>query len=374
MIAAALPSMAMETLSVSKGPLALMGSYCATDATEYANGYTWTYRINGGSTAEIYGTSSWDMGTYTYIPAISPAPTGAVTIPSSLGGTPVMTIGSYAFCNCTGLTSVTIPAGVSYIYQEAFRGCSGLESFVVEEGNLSYKSDSRLLLSKDGHTLVAVAPSGLTSLTIPDGVTSIGPYAFSGCTGLTSLAIPDSVTSIGSSAFSGCSDALFDTTTVPGVRLLDGWAVGYTVWPSGSLDLTGVRNIADEAFSGCESLQSAALPDMLQKIENGLFAGCRRLASVSLPETVTLIGDETFRDCVSLRSINLPLDLKWLGSGAFRGCASLERLELPDTQIRIGRNAFAGCPRLTLVVPKGSAAEAYAREQRIRCRRTGAAR
>ena len=55
MIAAALPSMAMETLSVSKGPLALMGSYCATDATEYANGYTWTYRING-ETAEIYGT------------------------------------------------------------------------------------------------------------------------------------------------------------------------------------------------------------------------------------------------------------------------------------------------------------------------------
>ena len=379
MIAAALPSMAMETLSVSKGPLALMGSYCATDATEYANGYTWTYRING-ETAEIYGTYGAETsGQYvlmTYIPAISPKPTDAVTIPSTLGGKPVTSIGSYAFYNCSGLTSVTIPAGVSYIYQDAFWGCSGLESFVVEEGNLSYKSDSRLLLSKDGHTLVAVAPSGLTSLTIPDGVTSIGPYAFSGCTGLTSLAIPDSVTSIGSSAFSGCSDALFDTTTVPGVRLLDGWAVGYTVWPSGSLDLTGVCNIADYAFSGCTGLTSVTIPDGATSIGSYAFSGCTGLTSVSIPDSVTSVGQDAFPGCnASLYDATIPgvtivdgwvvghdalsghLDLtgaaiRGVGDYVFSYC-SVTGVTLPASIRSIGASAFYCCYNLTGSIPNG---------------------
>ncbi|MBP5410861.1 MAG: leucine-rich repeat protein, partial [Lachnospiraceae bacterium] len=99
-----------------------------------------------------------------------PSPVGAVTIPSTLGGKPVTSIGMFAFSGCRGLTSVTIPDSVTSIGEHAFSGCSGL-----------------------------------TSVTIPNGVTSIGYIAFSGCSGLTSVTIPNSVTNIGGNAFYGCS-------------------------------------------------------------------------------------------------------------------------------------------------------------------------
>ncbi len=113
--------------------------------TETVDGYTWTYRING-DTAEIYKDS--------FSPAISPSPTGAVTIPSTLGGKPVTSIGAYALYICNGLTSVTIPDSVTSIGDWAFAGCSGI-----------------------------------TSVTMPDSVTSIGAYAFFVCSGITSVTI-----------------------------------------------------------------------------------------------------------------------------------------------------------------------------------------
>jgi len=121
----------------------------------------------------------------------------SVTIPSG-----VISIGRGAFCGCRGLTSITIGNGVTSIGQGAFRDCSSLTNIVVGDGNLQFLSANGLLLSKDGNVLVQGVNGDVL---IPNRVTSIGDYAFSGCSGLVSVTIPNSVTNIGREAFCKCS-------------------------------------------------------------------------------------------------------------------------------------------------------------------------
>ena len=116
--------------------------------------------------------------------------------------------------------------------------------------------------------------SGLTSLTLPSGVTSIGRNAFDGCSGLTSMTIPSSVTSIGGAAFGGCSG--LTSLTIP----------------------SGVTEIGDEAFSGCSGLTSLSLPSSVTSIDDGAFEGCSGLTSLTIPSSVTSIGDWAFYWCI----------------------------------------------------------------------------
>ena len=145
----------------------------------------------------------------------------SVTIPNS-----VTSIGAYAFYGCSSLTSVIIPNSVTKIYSETFYGCSSLTSIIVENKNKIYDSrnNCNAIIEKESNNLIAGCKntfipnsvtsigayafegcSGLTSVSIPNSVTSIGAYAFFGCSGLTSIIIPNSVTSIGRAAFSSCS-------------------------------------------------------------------------------------------------------------------------------------------------------------------------
>ena len=145
---------------------------------------------------------------------------GAVTIPSTLGGRLVTSIGSKAFEDCSGLTSVTIPSSVTSIGDSAFSRCRGLKSVTIPSGVTSI-----------GQAMFSDC-SGLTSVTIPEGVTSIGDSAFSRCRGLKSVTIPSSVTSIGYGAFEDCKG--LTSVTIP----------------------AGVTNIGWRAFAGCSGLKS----------------------------------------------------------------------------------------------------------------------
>ena len=153
---------------------------------------------------------------------------GAIEIPATVNGYSVTGIGEAAFIACSGLTSVTIPEGVTNIGRSAFNYCSsltsitipasvksigewafeectGLTSIMVNTGNESYSSKDGVLFNKAGTTLL-LYPLGKTETvyTIPDGVTSIGDFAFFNCSSLTSVTIPEGVTSIGDGTFSGC--------------------------------------------------------------------------------------------------------------------------------------------------------------------------
>ena len=181
----------------------------------------------------------------------------SVTIPNS-----VTAIGEYAFYGCSGLTSVTIPNSVTSIGSSAFSGCSGLTSVTIPNSvtSIGYRAFRDC--------------SGLTSVTIPNSVTSIGDYAFCGCSGLTSVTIPNSVTSIGDYAFCGCS-GLHSLTIGSGVLSIGNYAIGYYYYsssgsykkdpvekviflpntpPKGHEDVNGlVYYVANDLYSDCWS-------------------------------------------------------------------------------------------------------------------------
>ena len=257
--------------------------------TEKVGGYTWTYSINGDE-VEILGPVDRYLSMDFHSSAISPDPIGAVTIPSTLGGKPVTSIGEAAFSGCTNLTSVTIP----------------------------------------------------------DSVTSIGWYAFDGCSRLKRVTIPDSVTYIADTAFIGCRK-LFNTKTISGVSLVDGWAVGTAGTLPGALNLTGVRGIGEGAFSGCSGLTSVMIPDSVTRIGPRAFEKCTGLTSVTIGNGVMGIGTEAFSRCSGLTSVTIGSSVTSIGYRAFYCCSGLTSVTIPDSVTRIGEGAFSDCSGLTSV-------------------------
>lgn len=169
-----------------------------------------------------------------------------VVIPDKINGTEVISIGNKAFWECTSLTGVTIPEGVTSIGDRAFEHCASL-----------------------------------TSVTIPEGVTSIGNDAFSLCGNLTSISLPKSLTSISSYGFSGTD---LTSITIP----------------------ENVRSIGCEAFFLCDKLKKVVLPEGITRISSKTFAMCSNLTSITIPDSVTSIGNGVFCGCSKLKSVVIP--------------------------------------------------------------------
>ncbi len=187
----------------------------------------------------------------------------------------------------------------------------------------------------------------IKSVVINDGVTSIGKFAFRGCSNLTSVIIPDSVTSIGDYAFINCP---LPSITIPdSVTSIE----GNTFW--NCINLTSitipdsVTSIGTSAFRGCRRLTNITIPDSVTSIGQGVFEGCNNLTSITIPDGVTSIGANTFYTCSSLTSVTIPDSVTSIGTSAFRGCSSLTNITIPDSVTSIGQGVFEGCSSLTCI-------------------------
>ena len=182
----------------------------------------------------------------------------------------------------TNIESFEYDGIIEYIGDNGFRACKNLKSIELKNG-LQYIGND------------AFNSSGLTQLTLPDSLTSIGSGAFNRCSGLTQLTLPNSITSIGNGAFNRCSG--LTQLTLP----------------------NSITSIGQYAFAGCTSLTELTLPDSLTSIGDGAFNGCSGLTGeLTLPNSLTSIGSGAFANCINA-IIHVPETIETIDSGAFGG-------------------------------------------------------
>ena len=261
----------------------------------------------------------------------------------------VTSIADNAFRGCDVLTSVTLPDGLYSIGNEAFSYCLALTDIEVDPGNQNYASLDGVLHNKDLSELICY-PAGKTetNYNIHNSVTSIGTYAFSGCDALTSVTLPDSLYSIGDRVFSYCS-SLTSVTFSDGLHSIGDQAF-YNCDALTSATLPdGLHSIGDQAFYNCDALTSVTFPDSLYSIGDRVFSYCNSLTSATLPDGLHSIGDRVFCDCSSLTSVTFPDSLYSIGYQTFINCTALTSVTLPDGLYSIEYQAFYNCDALTSV-------------------------
>ena len=281
-------------------------------------------------------------------------------------------IKSKAFYGCDAIQSITIPKNVSSIGSAAFSGCSTLENVYITDianwCNISFG---------DGYANPLFCADNLyldgeltTKLVIPDGVTSIGSYAFFGCSALTSITIPDSVTSIGASAFYNCNN--LTSITIPDSVTSIGASAFYNCNNLTSINIPdSVTSIGNDAFYNCNSLTSINIPDSVTSIGRWAFNGCSNITNATLPafaiecipktklQTVTItsgtgIASDAFRKSSNLTSVTICDGVKSIGSNAFYGCISLTSVIIPISVVRIEYDVFNGCYSLKDIKYRGT--------------------
>ena len=204
-----------------------------------------------------------------------------------------------------------------------------------------------------------VGCTGLTSVTIPNSVTSIGTSAFDFCPYLTSVTIPNSVKSIGDYAFYNCSGltSVHISDIAAWCNIYFGHAYSNPLYYAHHLYLNGeevkdlvipnsVTHIGGYAFSACSSLTSVTIPNSVTSIGEGAFEDCSGLTSVTIPNSVTSIGRYVFRDCSALTSVTIPNSVTNIRDFAFQYCSGLTSVTIGNSVRSIGKEAFRDCPEL----------------------------
>ena len=278
--------------------------------------------------------------------------TGDIVIPSTYNGIPVKSIKKSGFSKCS-ITSITIPDSVTSIGEDAFYNCVSLKNIYFKVSSIEkYLSiDGLLNIVYDRHLINAKTNDEITEISIPNSITSIESCAFYFCKSITSITIPDSVKKIGRSAFYGTNITF---NTYDGASYLGNESNPYYAlisYENSSLcDVNdNCKIIADYAFRSSNRLTSITIPEGVTNIGSGAFYGCGSLTSITIPSTVTSIEDSTFYDCSSLKSIKIPNSVTKIGGNAFRSCVALTSITIPDGVTVLENELFGNCFKLANV-------------------------
>ena len=209
------------------------------------------------------------------------------------------------------ITAVTIENGVTYVGEYAFDHCKKLTQITIHAQ-----------LNSIGKGAFCDC-EGLTSIEIPRTVTSIGVRAFSGCKGLSNIEIPETVVSIGGAAFDGCTG--LTSIKIPAT----------------------VTSIEEYTFNECSNLKNVEIPQDVVSIGKCAFSGCGILESIEIPQNVTSIGEYAFSGCETLTSIKIPAKVTSISKGILFNCSKLEDVEILGAVTSIGDSAFMSCRKLT---------------------------
>ena len=297
----------------------------------------------------------------------------SITIPNS-----VTSIGNSAFSGCKSLTSITIPNSVTSIGRSAFSGCSSLTSITLPFVGATLNGTSNIhfgyIFGASNSSDNYCVPTSLKEVIITGG-NSIGNSAFYNCYQLTSVTIPNSVTSIGRSAFRDCTSLIIycEASSEP-----SGWNLDWNysncpvVWNCNNNDVAtdgyiytvidGIRYALKSnkvtVAKQPRSIKEANIPAsivykgqtyLVTSIGDDAFYGCTSLTSITIPKRVTSIGEDAFRGCSSLISITIGDSVTSIGSSAFYNCSNLASITIPNSVTSIGSYAFYNCTSLTSI-------------------------
>ena len=263
----------------------------------------------------------------------------------------ITTIERFAFCNCSSLKSITLPSklkklGYSFIANTQITSLTipaglttcttgGSSTYESQYGPLGGANTLKELILEPGMEYIpdnlarveSTSGTHLTSISIPDSVTTIGQYAFKNNAKLTNISFPDSVTVISDNAFSGCKKLI-------SIR----WS-------------ENLEQINYEAFQNCISLEEITFPKTVNTIGNLAFSNCTSLSSISFTDNnkggaYVDIQSSAFSNCTALKNISFSKNVRYLGDSSFSGCSSLVSIELDDAITTIERLAFCNCSSL----------------------------
>lgn len=288
----------------------LVGLTLSAFANEFhtINGISWEYRISNGEA---------------FIEGFSPK-AASISIPAELGGCPVTRINCYMVSSDRTVVEINLPSTVRWLMyanrNNPFAGSYALQRINVAADNPFFTSSDGVLYSKD-KTVLHAFPGAKTSVAFPQRVCEIGPQAFQG-SALTDVDVPSSVTTIGMAAFDQCRN-LESVTLHDGLVSIGTRAFGWNYALKAIAIPETIAELPDALFKNCGGLEYVSLPSGLKVIGSGAFSGCTSLRSITIPRGVARLWDNTFKDCRSLEDVTyLPkfAPSEYAFSGTWAGC------------------------------------------------------